>query len=89
MRPDDDAGAARLEEPRRQLPSSSTTRDGRAYTPGYRVKVKLPWLNDQGDTSGRGFAVPMSGNDRGTYVLPEIDDRCSWCSSPATSIGRS
>src|SRR3954466_6332700 len=43
--------------------------------PGYRVKVKFPWLNDQESTFWARIAIPMSGNERGTYVLPEIDDQ--------------
>src|SRR3954471_6892975 len=43
--------------------------------PGARVKVKFPWLSDQETTFWARIAVPMAGNDRGTYVLPEIDDQ--------------
>lgn len=43
--------------------------------PGYRVKVKLPWLNEQDTTYWMRIAVPMGGPDRGTYVLPEIGDQ--------------
>ena len=43
--------------------------------PGYRVKVKLPWLNEQETTFWARIAVPMGGSDRGTYVLPEVDDQ--------------
>src|ERR1044071_5167699 len=43
--------------------------------PGYRVKVKFPWLNDQETTFWARIAVPMAGPERGTYVLPEIDDQ--------------
>src|SRR5262249_50536422 len=43
--------------------------------PGYRVKVKFPWLTDQESSFWARIAVPMAGNDRGTYVLPEIDDQ--------------
>ena len=43
--------------------------------PGYRVKLVLPWLNDQEATFWARIAVPMGGPDRGTYVLPEIDDQ--------------
>jgi uncharacterized protein involved in type VI secretion and phage assembly len=43
--------------------------------PGYRVKVKFPWLNDQEATYWARIAVPMAGPERGTYVLPEIDDQ--------------
>src|SRR5215467_11990020 len=43
--------------------------------PGYRVKVKFPWLNDQETTFWARIAVPMAGAERGVYVLPEIDDQ--------------
>jgi uncharacterized protein involved in type VI secretion and phage assembly len=39
-----------------------------------RVRVRLPW-QAEGDTSfWARIAMPMAGNDRGTYFLPEIDD---------------
>jgi hypothetical protein len=43
--------------------------------PGYRVKLKLPWLTEQDTTFWARIAVPMGGAGRGTYVLPEIDDQ--------------
>jgi phage baseplate assembly protein gpV len=43
--------------------------------PGYRVKVKFPWLDEQETSFWARIAVPMGGADRGTYVLPEIDDQ--------------
>jgi len=43
--------------------------------PGYRVKLKFPWLNEQESTFWARIAIPMGGNGRGTYVLPEIDDQ--------------
>src|SRR5689334_11111979 len=42
---------------------------------GYRVKVKFPWLSEQDTTFWARIAVPMAGSDRGTYVLPEVDDQ--------------
>ena len=39
-----------------------------------RVRVRFPWL-DQGETSyWARLAVPMAGNQMGTYFLPEIGD---------------
>jgi uncharacterized protein involved in type VI secretion and phage assembly len=38
-----------------------------------RVKVRLPWLGDTESHWAR-IAVPMAGNDRGVYFLPEVDD---------------
>jgi uncharacterized protein involved in type VI secretion and phage assembly len=43
--------------------------------PGYRVKVKFPWMSDQETTYWARIAVPMGGNDRGTYFLAEPDDQ--------------
>jgi len=43
--------------------------------PGYRIKLKFPWLNDQESTFWARIALPMAGPGRGTYVLPEIDDQ--------------
>ena len=43
--------------------------------PGYRVKLKFPWLNEQDSSYWARIAVPMAGSGRGTYVLPEIDDQ--------------
>ena len=39
--------------------------------PGYRVKVKFPWLNEQDQTFWARIAVPMGGKERGTYFLAE------------------
>ena len=43
--------------------------------PGFRVKVKFPHMSDTDTTFWARIAVPMGGPDRGTYVLPEIDDQ--------------
>jgi phage baseplate assembly protein gpV len=43
--------------------------------PGYRVKLKLPWLSDDETTHWARIAVPMAGPGRGSYMLPEIDDQ--------------
>jgi uncharacterized protein involved in type VI secretion and phage assembly len=37
--------------------------------------VKFPWLSDQETTFWARIAIPMAGPERGTYVLPEIDDQ--------------
>ena len=39
-----------------------------------RVKVKFPWLSDTDESFWARIAVPMAGNDRGLFFLPEIDD---------------
>jgi len=39
-----------------------------------RVKVKFPWLSDSDESAWARIAVPMAGNDRGFYFLPEVDD---------------
>jgi uncharacterized protein involved in type VI secretion and phage assembly len=43
--------------------------------PGYRVKLTFPWLEDTQKTFWARIATPMGGNERGAYVLPEIDDQ--------------
>src|SRR5690606_21967753 len=42
---------------------------------GYQVCVKYPWLSDRDQSYWARIAVPMAGNERGTYFLPEIDDQ--------------
>jgi uncharacterized protein involved in type VI secretion and phage assembly len=39
-----------------------------------RVRVKFPWLSDDNESWWARIAVPMGGNGRGTYCLPEVDD---------------
>ena len=39
-----------------------------------RVKVRFPWREDRGESYWARIAVPMAGNDRGTYFLPEVGD---------------
>jgi phage protein D len=39
-----------------------------------RVKVKLPWLSNDDTSDWAAQAAPMTGNGRGFYYLPEIDD---------------
>lgn len=39
-----------------------------------RVKVKFPWLSDEDESDWARIAVPMAGNERGIYFLPEVDD---------------
>jgi phage baseplate assembly protein gpV len=57
-----------------QLAIVVDNKDGEG-NPGYRVKLKFPWLNEQESTFWARIAVPMAGPGRGTYVLPEIDDQ--------------
>ena len=42
----------------------------------HRVKVRFPWLADGEDDESHWarVATPMSGNGRGGYFLPEVDD---------------
>ena len=49
-------------------------KDG-ADNPGYRVRVKFPTLAPDEQSWWARIAVPMAGAERGTYVLPEIDDQ--------------
>jgi uncharacterized protein involved in type VI secretion and phage assembly len=39
-----------------------------------RVKLKFPWLSDTDESDWARMAVPMAGNDRGFFFLPEVDD---------------
>jgi hypothetical protein len=43
--------------------------------PGYRVKVKFPWLNADDQTYWARIAVPMGGKERGTYFLADPEDQ--------------
>jgi uncharacterized protein involved in type VI secretion and phage assembly len=43
--------------------------------PGFRVKVKFHWLQEQEKTYWARIAVPMAGAERGTYFLPELEDQ--------------
>ena len=49
-------------------------KDG-ADNPGYRVRVKFPTLAAEEQSWWARIAIPMAGPERGTYVLPEIDDQ--------------
>ena len=57
-----------------QLAIVVDNKDGEG-NPGYRVKLKFPWLSEQESTFWARIAVPMGGAGRGTYMLPEIDDQ--------------
>ncbi|HEV7559035.1 MAG TPA: phage baseplate assembly protein V, partial [Kofleriaceae bacterium] len=46
-----------------------------ADNPGGRVKVKFPWMNADESTFFARIALPMAGNERGTFFLPEVDDQ--------------
>lgn len=39
-----------------------------------RVKVRLPWLSQCVETAWARIAVPWAGRNRGSYLLPEVDD---------------
>ncbi len=39
-----------------------------------RVKVRFPWLSEKHESNWARVISPMAGNDRGLYVLPEVDD---------------
>ncbi len=39
-----------------------------------RVKLRFPWLSESEESHWARLAVPMAGNDRGSYFLPEVDD---------------
>ena len=64
--------AAKLRGVHLAIVVENTEGDG---NPGYRVKVKFPWLNEQEKTYWARIAIPMGGEERGTYFLPEVDDQ--------------
>lgn len=39
-----------------------------------RVKVKLPWLAEEAESTWARVAAPMAGKERGTFWLPEVED---------------
>jgi phage baseplate assembly protein V len=39
-----------------------------------RVRLKLPWLADNVETTWARVATPMAGKERGCYFLPEVGD---------------
>jgi phage protein D len=39
-----------------------------------RVKVKFPWLPDSQESNWARLAMPMAGNGRGLFLLPEVND---------------
>lgn len=39
-----------------------------------RVKLKFPWLNETDESNWARVATMMTGKDRGTWFLPEVDD---------------
>lgn len=39
-----------------------------------RVKLTFPWRDVDDESYWARIAVPMAGDDRGTYFLPEVDD---------------
>ena len=39
-----------------------------------RVKVRFPWLSAADESHWARVVTPMAGNDRGLYLLPEVDD---------------
>jgi phage baseplate assembly protein gpV len=69
------SGAFRASKIRGVWPAIVVDNKDGAGNPGYRVKLTFPWLNEQDTTFWARIAVPMGGRDRGTYVLPEIDDQ--------------
>jgi uncharacterized protein involved in type VI secretion and phage assembly len=39
-----------------------------------RVKLRLPWLSEKHESHWARVVSPMAGNDRGLYLLPEVED---------------
>lgn len=40
----------------------------------HRVRLKFPWLSDDEESFWARVATPMAGQERGLYLLPEVDD---------------
>jgi uncharacterized protein involved in type VI secretion and phage assembly len=40
-----------------------------------RVKLKFPWLSDNAESNWARIASPMAGQERGLYLLPEVNDQ--------------
>jgi uncharacterized protein involved in type VI secretion and phage assembly len=40
----------------------------------HRIKVRFPWLSQNDESNWARVASPMTGNGRGAYFLPEVDD---------------
>jgi uncharacterized protein involved in type VI secretion and phage assembly len=40
-----------------------------------RVKLKFPWLSDSEESDWARVASPMTGSERGLFLLPEVDDQ--------------
>lgn len=39
-----------------------------------RVKVRLPWFNNEEETAWARIATPTAGGSRGIYFIPKVDD---------------
>lgn len=52
----------------------ATVTDNRDPDGQSRIRVRFPWQPDAQSSFWARLAVPMSGNDRGTYFLPEVGD---------------
>ena len=39
-----------------------------------RVKVRFPWMSENDESAWARMAVPMAGDDRGAYFIPEVED---------------
>lgn len=51
-----------------------TVRDNQDPSGLGRVRVSYPWHTQDGESHWARIAVPMAGNDRGFYALPEVGD---------------
>jgi uncharacterized protein involved in type VI secretion and phage assembly len=68
LRPDQDEGG-RVEGVALALVTNNNDPDGLG-----RVKLTFPWRDGAQESFWARIAVPMAGNDRGTFLLPEVGD---------------
>lgn len=48
--------------------------NGESAPSAFAVKVRYPWHEQEGNSYWARIAVPMAGDGRGTYFLPEVGD---------------
>jgi Rhs element Vgr protein len=70
-------GATRIEEQSRGVARGLTigiVTDNKDPEDMARVKVRFPWLAEDAVSTWARIASPMAGDDRGLFILPEVND---------------